>query len=115
MAELAPVYVNDARVNLQGEPRPKVSRIVRAAGQQPDRVQVRRLRDKTDNEGQPLRLEDFIDRTADTNAVFLRCIEESKGAGILPGAGTPPPTMSPPTPSEPAVTPTPETGDVEPR
>ncbi|MBI2078917.1 MAG: hypothetical protein HYT80_11205 [Euryarchaeota archaeon] len=96
MAELAPVFVNASRVSLGGEPKPKVSKIVKAAGKNPETVHVRRLRDKNDAEGTPVQLAEVIDRTQETNPVFLKCIEEAK-ARQAPGAlgGPPPPNTVP--------------------
>lgn len=72
-ANLAPVFLDDTRVQLQGDPKPQVSKIVVAGGLQPDAVQVVRLRSQSDTEGRPLSLEDVIDRTAQSAApVYLR-------------------------------------------
>lgn len=71
---LAPVYLDDARVQLQGDPRPKVAKIVAAGGKVVgDDVEVVRLRDPADERGTPLRLEDVIDRAGQPGPVYLRC------------------------------------------
>lgn len=73
MAEpLAAIYVNQAHVRLQGDPRPQVTKVVKAAGMEPRTVKVFRLQTQADAEGKALRLEEFIDRTTETNPVYLK-------------------------------------------
>lgn len=117
MAEnLVPVYVNDARVRLEGDPKPQVSKIVKIAGKKPEGVQVFRLENQQDRMGRPLRLEDIIDRTVEENPVYLRLFDQEKGqgqpqTGTAPAGGARTPDMPPgerhgtPTPS-PGSTPT---------
>jgi len=70
------VYVDDARVRLQGEARPRVDRIVKASGHRLERVrQVLRLRRADDAKGTPVRLEEVVDRGR--GPVYLR-VEEAE-------------------------------------
>lgn len=70
---LAPVYLDDARVQLQGDPRPRVSKIVAAGGKAVgDDLVVMRLRGQDDTKGSPIQLEDVIDRSGQTEPVYLR-------------------------------------------
>lgn len=72
---LAPVYLDDARVQLQGDPKPRVSKIVAAGGKSFDEdVVVVRLREQGDAKGSPVRLEDVIDRAHQDGPVYLRCV-----------------------------------------
>lgn len=80
---LAPVYLDDARVQLQGDPRPQVSKIVTAGGKQLDgATRVVRLRDQSDEDGTPVRLEDVIDRAQGPQPVYLRCVDQAKARGL---------------------------------
>ena len=80
-ANLAPVYLDNERVTLQGDPKPKVAKIVEAGGRRPDKVQVVRLKSQTDFEGKPVRLEDVIDRTLQSNnPVYLKCVDKENPA-----------------------------------
>ncbi len=92
-ATLAPIYVNDERVALQGNPKPAVSAIVTAWGKRPQPVEVVRLRSRTDSQGQRLRSAEVIDRTATAEPVYLRCTEP----GGLP-QGNPSPPSGPTSP-----------------
>lgn len=91
---LAPLFVNDARVRVQGDPKPMVAKIVRAAGKDPQDVQVYRLETAQDPTGNRIGVEDIIDRTADPNPVFLRCLERPSTAD--PGVATGPSGPAPP-------------------
>jgi len=87
MTGIFPVFVDDARVRLQGEARPRVDRIVKASGHRLERVRrVMRLRQAGDHEGVPVRLEETVDRAR--GPVYLR-VEESAGQGS-PAPPTPP-------------------------
>ncbi len=82
---LAPVYVNDSRVTLQGDPKPQVSKIMEACGKAADTFDVVRLRKQNDSQGTTCMPEDVIDRTAQVNEpVYLKCIDRDapKTAGI---------------------------------
>ena len=72
-SELAPVYLDDNRVKLQGDPRPKVSAIVAAGGKQAR--QVVRLRSPNDEQGETVGLEAVIDRSSEAGPIYLRCVE----------------------------------------
>lgn len=97
--DLAPVYLDDNRVKLQGEPKPKVATIVAAGGKQAS--QVVRLRSPNDEQGEAVGLEAVIDRASEAGPVYLRCVEggetqasfvndESSGIGQAQfGAGRP--------------------------
>jgi hypothetical protein len=95
--DLAPVYVDDERVALHQDPRPRVSKVVEAAGRKPDQVRVVRLADRNDREGRPLHMSDVIDRIeAPENPVFLKCTElfskpalEAEGSGVVVGGPAP--------------------------
>src|SRR5690348_4308005 len=78
---LAPVYLNDARVVLQGDPKPKVARIVTAGGKTPTNCEVVRLANQTDAKGTPLGLEDIIDRTRTNAPVYLKAVEKGGFGG----------------------------------
>lgn len=82
---LASVYVNESRVGLQGDPKPKVAKIVKTAGQEPQMTQVFRLKERSDPKGTPLNLEEVIDRTKEQQDIYLRCVDKS-GAGPATGA-----------------------------
>jgi hypothetical protein len=76
---LAPVYLDDARVQLQGDPKPRVSKIVAAGGKAVDGdLVVVRLRDQGDAKGSPIQLEDVIDRAQQDGPVYLRCVPGSQ-------------------------------------
>ena len=89
-ANLAPVYLDDTRVQLQGDPRPPVSKIVQAGGKGRD-VKVVRLASLEDDRGSPVGLDEVIDRTARAEPVYLRtkadfARDESSGLGEQFGA-----------------------------
>lgn len=79
--ELAPVYLDDARVQLQGDPRPKVSKIVTAGGKHTTHLRVVRLASLADETGEVLQLDDVIDRSQQRSPVYLRCIGEDEATG----------------------------------
>lgn len=117
MAELAPVFVNEQRVRLQGEPKPVVRQIVRAFGKEPDKVQVFRTTNGQ-AEKSPLGLTETIDRTTKEDPIKLKVVEKSeKTSGVqsapyqetpTPGVGTPMPggTKSVPSPPSSPIRPT---------
>lgn len=71
---LATVYLDNANVGLMGDPRPRVSKILAAGGKQPGTVQVVRAYSANDPKGEPVGMEDIIDRTADpARPIYLRC------------------------------------------
>lgn len=77
MAEqLAAIYVNQAHVRLQGDPRPQIAKVVKAAGMEPKMVKVFRLQTQADAEGKALQLEEFIDRATETNPVYLKIVSQ---------------------------------------
>lgn len=73
---LAPVYLDDARVQLQGDPRPKVSKIVAAGGKSAGHVRIVRLASLADEQGEPVQFDDVIDRSQQQAPVYLRSIVE---------------------------------------
>ena len=99
-ANLAPVFVNDNRVTLAGDPKPKVEKIVNAVGKNPQSVEIVRLRNQGDYEGKPLRLDEFIDRTVkSSDPVYLRCYEKgAKTKGGETATAPSPGTMAAPEP-----------------
>lgn len=87
-ANLAPVYLDDARVTLQGDPRPQVSKILQAGGKpSADGVLVVRLREASGADGQPLALHDVIDREEAVTPVYLRVVQTDQTGPVHP---TPP-------------------------
>ncbi len=76
VAQLAPVYLDDNRVTLQGDPKPKVSKILLAGGKEGTDFEVVRLRSQDDNEGTTVGADEVIDRTAQSDyPVYLRSRE----------------------------------------
>lgn len=117
-ANLAPVFLDDARVSLQGDPRPNVKKIVIAVGKNPDECVVYQLRSQTDMQGREMNLDEVIDRTLQVDApVYLRCETGSEPGtrpprarkspqSTPPASGTAPPASSPaPAPEPPAPNP----------
>lgn len=90
-SDLAPVYLDDARVTLQGDPRPQVSKILQAGGHDVGRsVVVVRLREASGADGHPIALDDVIDREKAITPVYLRILKEGgKAAADAGGAGAP--------------------------
>src|SRR5688572_12309161 len=78
--ELAPVYLDDARVKLQGDPKPKVSTIVAAGGKRGSRVV--RLRSPTDQDGESVGPEQVIDRASEAGPIYLRVVGEEAEASF---------------------------------
>src|SRR5687767_6092309 len=79
-SSLAPVYLDDARVALQGDPRPQVAKILQASGREaPEGALVLRLREASGADGQPVGLGDVIDREKATSPVYLRVVEGEAG------------------------------------
>jgi hypothetical protein len=69
---LATVYLDNQRIGLMGDPRPRVSKIVASVGKRPESVQVLRGQSATDLRGKPLLPEDVIDRTSEpTKPIYL--------------------------------------------
>lgn len=54
MTELAPIFVNNERVRVQGDPSPKVSKIIVNCGKEPGQVEVFRLTSQQDMYGKRL-------------------------------------------------------------
>jgi hypothetical protein len=87
-ANLAPVYLDDARVTLQGDPRPQVAKILQAGGKPSgDGVLVVRLREASGADGQPVALHDVIDREEAVTPVYLRLVQTDHPGPVHP---TPP-------------------------
>ncbi len=73
-----------------GDPRPRVSKIVVAGGKKPEAVQVLRARSADDTRGQPISLEDTIDRTAEpTTPIYLTCIAKPPRSPLANNLPTP--------------------------
>lgn len=123
MAEnLQPVYVNNERIRLEGDPKPNVAKVIECCGKQAARVEVFRLANRQDQYGQKLTVEDIIDRTIEADPVFLKLLEKESAkeapptgpsagrespmrtAGMAPPQGAPPAGPQPP---QPGATPTP--------
>jgi hypothetical protein len=84
--ELAPVYLDDARVQLQGDPRPKVAKIVAAGGKPSEHMRIVRLASLQDETGQTVGLDDVIDRSQQRNPVYLRLVDEGEATAGQPDA-----------------------------
>ncbi|MEA3135821.1 MAG: hypothetical protein QOC71_102 [Thermoplasmata archaeon] len=81
---LAPVYLDDARVTLQGDPRPQVAKILQAGGQQAgEGLVILRLREAAGADGQPVALTEVIDREKAIAPVYLRVVKQTPSAGDL--------------------------------
>lgn len=84
-ADLAPVYLDETRVTLQGDPRPKVAKILQAGGRPPDAAVLRS--DTPSGPGRPVGADDVIDRTGTpSRAIHLRT-GKAAGGEALGGAG----------------------------
>lgn len=83
MTELAPVYVDDERVRLQGDPRPSISKIVEAAGKRGGRVL--HLRSQGEREGETMPPNQVIDRSRTKEPIYLRCVEDGSAQASLHG------------------------------
>ena len=74
-SNLAPVYLDDARVQLQGDPRPAVAKIVAASGKPaPSDSRIVRVSAPGVTEGDTLQLEDVIERAEQGAPVYLRVV-----------------------------------------
>ncbi|MES2154146.1 MAG: hypothetical protein V4510_03335 [bacterium] len=106
-ANLAPVYVNDARITLQGDPKPNVWKIIEVLGKQPNDCEVVRLQGQMDVQGKTLSPNDVIDRTSGADSpVYLKCIDRNdpssagfKGKAAPAGKFGTTPTSSPAKPT----------------
>lgn len=95
-SNLAPVYLDDARVTLQGDPRPQVAKILQAGGRAAGpSVQVVRLREAAGADGHPLGLEDVIDREKAITPVYLRVLPGPDKTGPDPVGQRDGPTNAP--------------------
>lgn len=84
-ASLAPVYLDDTRVTLQGDPRPLVAKILQAGGQSAaEGVLVVRLREASGADGQPVALDDVVDREAAPTPVYLRILKTGQPGPVHP-------------------------------
>lgn len=81
---LAPVFLDDQPVTLQ-DARPKVSAILAAVGK-PDATQVKWLKSSSDTTGKTLRAEEVVDRTAQTQPIYLSSGQKGAGTGASQGA-----------------------------
>lgn len=82
-SNLPPVFLDEQRVSLQGDPRPAVAKILEAVGKSPEEVEVVRVRAQGANHAHPLRLWDVIDRTReDGSGIHLKSVPR-------PSAGVP--------------------------
>jgi hypothetical protein len=83
-SNLAPVYLDDARVTLQGDPRPQVSKILEAGGRAlGPSFQVVRLREAAGADGHPIGLDDVIDREKAITPVYLRVLPVPGATGSV--------------------------------
>lgn len=88
-SNLAPVYLDDTRVTLQGDPRPQVAKILQASGKRAaEGALVVRLREASGADGHPVALSEVIDREAATTPVYLRVVPKGgAAAGKQPRQG----------------------------
>lgn len=92
---LATIYLDDERVGLMGDPMPRVSKIVAAVGKRPDSVHVLRVQSAHDLRGQPVRLDDVIDRTAEpTRPIYLTSKPKAPGASVARAGMHAPPAVA---------------------
>lgn len=99
---LAPVYLDDARVLLHGDARPKVAAIVAASGRPaPSEMHVVRVNAPGETQGDALSFEDVIERAEQGPPVYLRLVargeetetqaefgkDESRGVGTTESFG----------------------------
>ena len=77
---LSRVYLDDYPITLMGdEATPPLSRIIRAGGKKPDRVDVIYLTSPADRKGRAVDPETIIDRTAEpTRPIYLRTLPKAK-------------------------------------
>jgi hypothetical protein len=88
---LAPVYLDDARVTLQGDPRPKVAKILQAGGKSSaEGVVVVRLREAAGADGQPIALDEVVDREEAATPVYLRVVNPARTEQMGPVRRSPP-------------------------
>ena len=81
-SNLAPVYLDDTRVTLQGDPRPQVAKILQAGGKEtPEGALVVRLREASGADGQPVALTEVINREEATTPVYLRVVKGGQAPG----------------------------------
>lgn len=62
---LATIYLDLARIDLMGDPRPHVFKVIIAAGKDPEGLQVLRKQAPDDVHGTPVQAEEILDRTAE--------------------------------------------------
>jgi hypothetical protein len=99
--KLSRVYLDDYPITLMGdEAMPPLSRIVRAGGKLPDRVDVLYLTSPGDRKGHLVAPEEIIDRTAEPRRpIYLRTIPRDDAKPIMTADPVPPPTD----PSQPSM------------
>src|ERR1044071_6877885 len=85
---LAPIYVNRHRLDVGDNATPSVEEIVRAAGEDPQKVRVRLLRTADDESGRALALQDVIPRDESAGPVRLRLLKPTN-TDVLPHAPLP--------------------------
>jgi hypothetical protein len=82
---LAPVYLDDTRVTLQGDPRPQVAKILQAGGQPASEgLVILRLREASGADGHPVALTEVIDREKAIAPVYLRVVTHAGRSGRIP-------------------------------
>ncbi|MEA3167046.1 MAG: hypothetical protein QOJ26_1930 [Thermoplasmata archaeon] len=92
--KLSRVYLDDYPITLMGdESTPPLSRIVRAGGKHPDRVDILLLNSPSAIDGPRIGPEEIIDRTAEpTRPIYLRSVPKDGGkpiATVFPGPDEP--------------------------
>ena len=86
--KLAPIYLDNQPVGLQGDPKPQVSKIITASGKRPESVEVRRLMSQADTQGKTMKPDEVIDRTASsTTPIYLKSAPK-QGKPTNPGGVT---------------------------
>lgn len=83
---LAPIYLDDTRIRLQGDQHPRVSKILEAGGKgRSAKYQVMHLEFQSATEGKVLEPEDTIDRTTHSEvAVYLKVIRRNPSSTESP-------------------------------
>jgi hypothetical protein len=76
-ANLAPIFLDNERVRLQGDPRPRLGKILAWGGRSPDEYYIVRLREPLDPQGRPIAADECIDRSfIVTQPIYLRSFKK---------------------------------------
>lgn len=76
---LKPVYLDNEKVSLMGDPKPQVSKVITASGKIPKNFEVKLLASETDTVGKAVQMDFTLDRTGEsTQPIWLT--SSAKGA-----------------------------------